>query len=268
MTRTYSKVYRNERKSYRTQIFIALAVILVGGLFTGLYFFLRSDTFRVTAFTVDGQKTFTADEVKEALVADISARCSTCTFFGPDSMLFWHEGTAQDVPGLFPYVESASVSRSLFSRSVAVQVTEREKRMVWCLVEGEGGGRTCYWMDPKGRALGEAPYMEGKAIVLAEERTVRTIEPGGQILSETEARNFTTALGLLENLGISTTAVVIDTMEQKEFSVMTSEGPVVRFSFLFDPAPLVSGFKDLRAAGGWQELRVVDARVENRLYYK
>lgn len=271
MTRTYSKVYRNERKSYRTQIFVALISVGACGLFVGTYFFLRSNAFRVAIFTVDGEETFTADEVRTALVEDVKANCSLCAFFGPDSILFWKEQAYADVPGLSPYVETAAISRSFFDRSVSVYVTEREKRMVWCFLgpeEDATGARTCFWMDPDGRALGEAPYMEGKAIVLVEERGERAVKPGEQILPEAEAKNFAAALRLMQDLGISSVAVTVENIAQKEFMVTTREGPAVHFSLLFDPTSLISAFKDLRSSGVWQTLRTVDARVENRLYYK
>lgn len=266
MAHISSHLEKKKKLRWRIQLALGVALFtLIGGGLT--YFLTASSMVQVQGVTVSGSKLFSEESVRESVSAAVKAGGGLSKFFKDTNILFWHSRAITEVPeSFYPNIAEIVVSRSLWHRTVTIDLHEREKKAVWC-VEAEGG-ESCVWVSEEGYALQEAPLLEGRVIPIVHERSSRTINKGDHVVEPDEMKNFLTAFAILDELPVTVSSITISEPRYREFEAHTEEGPLFYFSFLVDPAYARKVLHNLRNSSEWGMIGYIDVRIENKVYYR
>lgn len=181
-------------------------------------------------------------------------------WLGPENSLSWSKGLRFSNN----YIESATVSRRLFSRSVLIEVKKREPYLVWCKSYEES--RNCFWLDEDGAAIAPSPAGEGSLVVSIKTEDGPEPVPGHAIFPEKTFANLKSILAGLQATSLKVNDLIYRDKLQ-ELQALTNKG-VLRFSvrFPFSNASL-SALKDLinKNRGGFE---YIDLTVEGRMFIK
>lgn len=179
-----------------------------------------------------------------------------------NNLLFWKPPIKQKD---YPQLAKLEVKKDFIERKIVVNLEERKKEMIWCLVKKE----RCLWIDNTGFAFAEAPFTTGTLVEIKviEDYSDREIKTGDYTLQPKNFENLKNALTVISELKLPTTEIKIENIDYKEVAVDLSSGPDLYFSLLFDPRFSKSVIEKLKSSSEWSSLRYVDFRVENRAYY-
>ena len=225
---------------------ILLAIFFVGLLIAAAYGIFFSDFFNVRATEVTGNESVTSEEViKVAEVAAVRLK-PIYKLLGSRNILFW---TTKEIPEPMegaPQVASLKVVRDLGEKSVSIEVTEREKFVVWCEKE-------CFWIDEKGVIFSEAPETEGVLIKIVRVNSERQLQMGARPLPEKEIQIFGEVVKFLDELGLPVSSMEVEDLRFKEISARVSKGPVIYFSLTVSPSFGKPVIQPLKESGTWEK---------------
>ena len=235
---------RSKSRHWAKRVLVALALMgLIGG---GIYAVWFSPLFKIEAIDVEG-----AMLTDKAMIA------------GPveGNMLFWKPTV--DIQNL-PELVSMSFEKDYKNNRILISVKEREKFLIWCLAPAE----KCFWTDDKGFVFTTSPSPEGTLVVnIVRDYTKRELGVGDNVLPDELFTNLVSAISLLQDVGVPVDELRIDNLKFKEATAVTSGGPEVYFSLLFDPRFGEGVLSSLMNSSEWGRIKYVDLRVENRAYY-
>ena len=179
--------------------------------------------------------------------------------FNPDRIFFWSNLDIKKPRDIFPEIAEIKVQRSLFSRSVTIAVTEREKFGVWC----EG---SCFWIDKEGIAFSSAPETDGTLVSFVKVSNGMDTKLGDQVLQGDELSNFLKSVQLIQDLGISVMGFSVEDIKLKEIVAMTTLGPKIYFSLLVDPYFAKETIQNIKSGPDWRKLSYINLTVAGRVY--
>ena len=230
-----------------------VVVAIVYLIFFSVFFRVKSFQFHVAGG--ESQPDITAFLEKKF------ASYKTNVIFSHDRIFFWRDLYIKEPKDTFSGIAEIKVQRSLFSRSVTITVTEREKFAVWC----EGG---CFWIDKEGVAFSTAPETEGILVRSIKVNNGRDIKLGNQVLQGGELNNFLKSVQLLQDLDISVAGFSVEDIKLKEIVVTTILGPKIYFSFLVDPYFAKETIRNIKSSPDWGKLSYINLTVAGRVYKK
>ncbi|MBI2592591.1 MAG: hypothetical protein HYW37_00285 [Candidatus Colwellbacteria bacterium] len=241
-------------------LLVLLPFILIGGSF---YLFKESRFFEVQAIEVRGLESLSKEAVLAALEPKILERSFLGKLLGIGNILAWQGNFSPDLRDEFPRLASLNVQGDLFRRSVVVNVAEKEKSVVWCLVSRD----TCFWVDKEGVVFDLAPAVSGRIIKVVRDSSERDLNIGETVLPADEVSNLAKIFQFLSNLNLHSKEMKIENVKFKEITAILDEGPELRFSLNVDPGFGSSVVKTLIGSNDWSKIRYVDLRIEGRVYY-
>lgn len=163
----------------------------------------------------------------------------------------------------FPEVLGFTVNKDYWNRKVTIEAKERERSIIWCLEQSS----RCFWADTDGFIFSDAPEPSGSgAVRIVEDASGRDIGISDHALPEGEFANLLSGLNVLDGLRVPVSSVRIDNIKFEEFTAITTSGPRMYFSLLFDPQEDYDAVKSLAQSDGWKKLCYVDLRTELRVY--
>ena len=256
-------------------VFVFLALVFGGG-----YLVYASDFFKIKNIEVVGVKDFS----KEDLVADLKDffknQSKTSLFLGSDNILVWRVEVNAFLAKT-PQLKNLIVQKDILSRFVKVEVVEREKFGIWCLikknitlentsstVEQAGVNENCFWFDKEGILFVEAPVIEGELFNKVIDSTGRDLKLGDKILDDRLLENLVKVFEVFDTVDLKSKTIFINDLKIEEVTVMPAGFPKTLFSLRFDPRFSIVAIDALKKSGRWQKVEYADFRVENKVYYK
>jgi hypothetical protein len=288
---SYISEHRKRRKKVRRYIFSTLAVFALYFLFLGgAWLIARSPLFQLQHITVEGNNVIASQDIITLLQADPSGRHN---FFGNvlgwNNMLVWPGGLSSSQLGLIPQLAGVTIDKDYFSRTITVNVVERNPFGVWCfLPKGESvvlasstsagveasssvdsaDSGSCYWFDNAGVLFEKATNTEGNLIVVVRDYSQSSRGLGQKVLPDAFAANFISVVNVLHSSNINIQELDLNDLSLEEVDAITSDGPEIYFSLRFPANDYLGVLQSLVSQGGFSKLQYVDCRTEDRVYYK
>lgn len=259
-SRPLSSLERRRVLWRRLKLFV-LSLIPVSFMAGVIYLIFFSVFFRVKDFQFNGVFGASQPDVIAFLEKRLGEYDSNA-IFSHNRIFFWRDMDIKEPRNVFPEIARIKVGRSLFSRKVGIEITEREKFGVWC----EGG---CFWIDKEGIAFSPAPETEGTLVRLFKINNGKDIKLGDQVLPGDELSNFLKSVQLLQDLGISVAGFSMEDIKLKEMTATTVGGPKIYFSFLVDPYFAKETIQNAKNSPDWKKLTYINLTVPGgRIYEK
>lgn len=255
---------RRANKFFLKIIFIFLGVTAVTGLLVYLFFF--AGFFDVRNVKIDGN--FIAEE-EVLMMADgflsmkklwLPARLNL-PFLDKQKLEFL-------ILDSFPALESAIVNKKL-PHELKIHLQEKSISGIWCLKKTE----KCFFFDKNGVAFEEAPQSSGLIFLHVDdyrERGLKLKEKATE--SKWLEKIFQSKEELEKQLGVKVKNIIIPADSYDEFSVLTHYGWELKLATILDIPFQIASLKifigQKLPPEKLKSLHYIDARIENRFYYK
>ncbi len=261
---------RDHRKKRQLYLYSISGFLAAYFLFFGIFsFFLRVPFFRVTRVEVVGAESISSGDALAALQATALKGSLIKSLFGFGNILAWPTGANAHALALLPAVKSLEVRKDYFTRTITLDVTERNPYGIWCFEESRGPlSPSCFWFDDGGTIFRRAMGVEGGAIPVIDDASERETGLNAQVLPKALLPNFLSVLQLLDKSGIRGARVHLKDLGLEEVTVTEPVGPALLFSLKFPAANLGTFLVSFLNRPGYKNFQYVDFRVENRVYYK
>ncbi len=225
-----------------------------------VYLIFFSAFFRVKSVQFNGVAVLREPDITAFLEKRLASYPSNAVFSN-NRIFFWRDLDIKEPKDVLSEIAKIKVQRNIFSRSVTITVTEREKFAIWC-------ERGCFWIDKEGVAFSTAPETEGILVRSIKVNNGRDIRLSDQVLVADELSNFLKSVQLLQDLDISVTGFSAEDIKLKEIVATTILGPKIYFSFLIDPYFAKETIQNIKSSPDWGRLSYINLTVAGRVYKK
>ncbi len=284
----FSEKHR-KRRGRRRKFWLAITAIAIVLIATAvLWLFFRSPVFQIRGVTVSGASTVSASDVENLLTGSILADHGFIkSLLGLNNILAWPSGQlASNSLRYLPQLADVSVSKNYFSRSIDVNVTERQPFAIWCEMQSPSGAapdglpdaatgtpaifqsESCFWFDASGTIFEKAYDTEGSALYAVHDYSQTGLGLGQKILPDIFVANFMSIIDAVKQSGITVKEIALKDISLQEIDVSTYNGPDVYFSLQFSAADDLPVLQALMAKPNFKNLKYVDFRVQDRAYYE
>lgn len=244
---------RQKKKLFRRLKIYALVIVIIF-LFWGVYFLLSElPIFKIAALEIEGAEKLSHSQIVSEIAPEIF-QSYRAQLLGLDNIFSWPSGKINTAN---PLIANAEIKRDFFRREIKISVNEREKYGVWC-VEDE----KCSWFDKDGvifSTKGElAPESDGNLIFKIKSDSAF---PGSDF--------FKNLRKILEN--IKDDFIFEDFyFENKSMDLKTKmvNGPNLIFNLRFDPEINLEALKKMKEKKNLQQLKLIDLRIPNKIFYR
>ena len=259
---------------------LALLVILGGG-----WLVAKSSLFELVEIRVEGNTRVAVSDILGMIQQQVLGRSYIAQVLGSHNILSWPGGVSPADVSTLPQLASLTIVRNYAARRVTVSVAERTHFGIWCFTrplapEPSDGERdrqepaTCFWFDQSGVIFEPAPLAEGSLLAVVTDRARDAVPLGEKVLPANFMPNFLSILTVLNRANLPIASIELNDLSLQEVKVTLALGPELDFSLHFPAVGALSVIQTLRQEPNnlskepWQELKLVDFRVENRAYYK
>jgi len=275
----YSNIQkRNATARVKLRIFLIMLLFLAF-IGTGGYLVYSFGFFKVKNIEISGLKNYS----KENLIADLKDffqnRSTISSFLGSENILVW----TADVGDFIikePQFKNLTIQRNILNRSIKIEVQEREKFGIWCLIKNNiientnsAGEQTdvsknCFWFDKEGIIFVEAPDIESELFNKVLDSTGRELKLGDKALDSRLMGNLVKIFNIFDEADVESKTVQLNDIKSEEVIVKPLFFPTLFFSLRFNPDFSIAAIKTLKKDNRWNKIQYVDFRVENHAYYK
>ncbi len=243
--------------------FLLLLFLVLLSLGTVFYFIQIGDFLKAKSFEVRGADFLSQGELLGELKPLVN-QGFLGKVLGENNILAWNNVPFQGLYNKFPRIAGISINRDVFAGKVIIEVKEKEKLVIWCLVSADA----CYWVDENGQIFDSAPSVQGRIVRAVKDYSPeRPLKVGDRVLPAEGVNNLNKIFDLVNSLSFSIKETKVSDIKYQELSVFLEGGPELRFSLNIDPRFGEAVLKSLSDSAEWQRIRYVDLRVENRVYY-
>ncbi len=126
---------------------------------------------------------------------------------------------------------------------------------------------SCWWFDDGGVAFKRSPSTEGKLIMTVQDYS----QKGGlnsKILPDRFIGNFLSVIRVIQKSSVDEKEILVKDIAREEVEVLTHNGPKLYFSLRFPADSALTAIEHLQGKPSFKNLRYIDFRVENKVYYK
>lgn len=248
-----------QRKSYfRIKCYVVLSLFLFFFIFL-LSAFTYLPALHLRSVAILGLSQFNSRDVLQALQE--SARDSFVgRYFGVDSILTWIFSRPR-LPDHIP-LASIHIVPNVLSRELTITVTERQRAMIWCVIN-----RPCVWIDHAGVVLGDAPSGEGQLVPTVFDNALSHPFVGRKVITDAARHNLFTILKFLKINNIIATRIELE-RETLDLRVQSDVGPLLLFNLRNNLNVALPSLEPLRLELDLTNLQYLDFRVPNKIYYR
>ena len=274
-----SKEKRKRRRFYLMPIYVFVVFYLTAA--GASWFFLESPFFKIREIKVLGNSAVSETEIMDLLKSGVPDRGFWELVLGFNNFLAWPAAVSSSSLVLLPEVESLEIDKNYRDRSLTVKVGERKPSDIWCLhaalANADTARRdmdknlyesTCWWFDDNGVVFKKAILSEGGLIGVIHDYSQGKLGLNLKILPDEFVPNVISIIKVLEESELSVKEIVLKDLSLRELEVSTYDGPKIYFSLTFPADNFLQVINDFRSKTGLQNLKYLDFRVENKLYYK
>jgi len=288
----YSRGYKLKKHSYQkrsleTGKFRKIILIFTWVLFLILalsYVLFFSPIFEIKEIKISGDYTIEDEEIYNTL-NDILDKKILIFFDHNNIFLIQKNSLFKTLNKNFPQILSIKMNKNIINKTLVLNIMERREVGIYC--EGkfaplepqenesaalEYSQGECYYIDVNGVIFEKAPQTSGTLILVIKDLSLVDAKIGESIIGPellTELINL--RIYLSDQLSLKVVDFVIDSNILKEIRINTNEG----WYLLLDPSrSLLEQAEDLRLAldekikDERSNLKYIDLRIENRVYYK
>lgn len=288
----YSRGYKLKKHSYQkrsleTGKFRKIVLIFTWVLFLILalsYVLFFSPIFEIKEIKISGDYTIEDEEIYNTL-NDILDKKILIFFDHNNIFLIQKNSLFKTLNKNFPQILSIKMNKNIINKTLVLNIMERREVGIYC--EGkfaplepqenestalEYSQGECYYIDVNGVIFEKAPQTSGTLILVIKDLSLIDAKIGESIIGPellTELINL--RIYLSDQLSLKVVDFVIDSNILKEIRINTNEG----WYLLLDPSrSLLEQAEDLRLAldekikDERSNLKYIDLRIENRVYYK
>lgn len=275
----YISEQRKRRKKVRRYIFGTLVVFAVCFIFLGVAWLVgRSPLFQVQHVIVTGNNAVASQDIVSLLQTRPTGAYSPLgNVLGWNNMLAWPDRFSSGQLAMIPQLASATVEKDYFSRTITINVTERDPFGIWCFlpkgsapaasgtVPDEG---SCYWFDDNGIIFEKATNTEGNLIVVVHDYSQSPRGLGQEVLPDEFTANFISVVNVLHESNISVQEIDLNDLSLEEVDAIATAGPTIEFSLRFPADDYMGVLQNLASQSSFGKLQYVDCRTEDRVFYK
>ena len=261
------------RRSLRLVFFAVIAVVLIAVV---VWLIAWSPVTRMNGIAVRGATTATNDEVTAVANAAFTQSHGLWKFLGTKNMLAWPSSVPPETLTLEPRLQTATLSKSYTTHTITVSVTERAPVAIWCVIPGgaadalSGGlfDESCSWFDATGILFMPTFDTEGAMLFAVHDYSDTKLDLGEKILPDRFIANMFSIFDVLRASGLSIKEVRLNDLSLEEIQVTTYNGPDIRFSLRFSADGTLTALQSFMGKPGFNKLKYVDFRTQNRAYYE
>lgn len=253
----------SRRKTRRRRMILAWSIIIASILVVGgiVYLTFFSNLVRVKQFTIQGNRVEGSDELQQLLIKKLDMRGWFRRALSSNNILYW-VGVGEMRDSGIPAASMVVVHANILSRTVSVEIKEREFSGVWCAT-------TCVGFDADGIAYFLAPDVEGQLLLKVQDENGGAVTLGEPVFQDATAlKHIFQTLVIMKEGGIAIDKVTIKDVAIREWELQSTKGTIFKFSLDFIPANLKSVLQNIGERAKLENLSYVDMRVENRVYFK
>jgi hypothetical protein len=269
---------RNTQRGRRRRFLLFCA----GGLGVGLlgigivWTMLNARIFTVKKFDVMGNKTTPTDSIRTFLDTKIITASLTNTLLGFQNIISWPEQSFDNYAPELPRVKRIVIAKSYTSRTVTVDVEERNPFGIWCAIAtstDSGVVPSCFWFDREGVLLDQAPQASGNLIAVVHDYTGKYLRSQTKVEDSRAMENLISVFDALDSADLPVKEVRLEDRDLQEVRVVLTNGPDIYFSLRFPADEAPSVIVALKKGGGtknpaFSSLEYVDFRVEHHATYR
>ena len=265
----YRDELRERRKRRKARIAFLIISSLVGLILFSIYALIFSSWFLVKEVQVSGQKEVPEEEIRN-LISNYLSRRYFFNYISPFSniILASSESIENSLRSNFPVIEATKVSKSLFKKSLTVQILEREIAGIWCKENSD----KCFYFDKDGIFFKSAPKFSGEVFLTIEDSRGRNFNLIDSFDDKELFEKINLTRNILDDLKFIDYVNFFLPKGSFEFWIKTKDGWYIYLDKETDvPNQLVALKKFLEEklpAARRQSLQYIDLRINNRIYYK
>jgi cell division septal protein FtsQ len=265
---------RRKKQKERKKVLLGIGVFLAGYfIFFAIFFLLTHSPFlQVSEVDIKGTNAVSQGEIMSLLQASIAnnnasiidGRSSWRELLGFKNILTWPAGISSTTLSLIPQLATLSISKNYFTRTITVDVSERQPFAVWCLMPSD----ECFWFDQNGEAFSRTVDTQGSAILIVHDYAQSQLAVNEKVLPDQFLANFISIAQVLKASELPVGQISLRDLSLEELDVTTPNGPSIRFSLRYPATDDLAALRSLMAKPDFMKLQYIDFTVQDRAYYK
>ncbi len=241
--------------------FFLLGIIIEVLIIGSLYFLIYSSFFKVKNIEILNNKQVSSKEVLAFLETNVFDDSFFKKILGFRNILIW-ENLYKNNSNLFIKIKQVEVKKEYLNQSLKINVLERNPFGIWCL------GEKCFWFDEEGILFDTALKSEGGLIpIFLEEDSQRKIGIGSKILPDGFLKIFFENVNEIKQANLNTDEIIVN-LDLKQMTIKLFDGPEIYLSLNFKVLGLKDVILKFQNENKFNQLKYIDFKIENRVYYK
>jgi len=253
---------KRKRVIFKIAIWLAVVLAVISGI---TYFLFFSKLFNVREISIDNSSLVDNQEVRSVVDRYLEQkffflpRFSNIFFVNPDKL-------QSLISESFPQAKNIFITKKYFHR-LTVALERKETAGIWCFKDAK-----CFYFDREGTAFDTAINSDGPLFLNIYDKT-RAIEKPGEKVAGPDLINFIlNARREVEKLKIDISKIIIPEEERFRVNVLTGEGWELYLNTeddLQNQISVLNIFLTQKISPEKRsQLRYIDVRIPNRVYYK
>lgn len=269
------KLHEKRKKGLIFKLFLVfMGLAALGGFMLYLIFF--AEFFDLREIEINGNKTVSNNEIKDVLEKPLAQRTLFLIPIRFNIFAIDTDTLGVDILNSFPKFEKVSVSKKP-PHMIEVKILEKEPLGTWCFNKNSDDNSPisakCFYFDKYFTAFETAPYLSGSIYLHVTDYLNDTPRLGEKVAKSDWAEKIAQTDGWLKsNLGINMKEVIIPENSFDEFNIETEDGWKIFMAKSLDITYQLESLKifitQKFSLEELKNLEYIDARVENRFYYK
>jgi cell division septal protein FtsQ len=260
MKEVYLSKDKKRNDLWKTAKIFLIGLILEGFFILILYLIIYSPVFKINDVQIINNENISSEDVLNFIKINIFNNSYFKKILGFQNILIWPNFLENNYNTL-AQIKNISIEKDYFKKNILVKIEERKPIGLWC-VNTES---KCFEFDDNGYLFNKTFFSEGGTTLKIFDFTSRKLSIGAFVLEKRLFDNLNLILKVLEKNNLNIEEIDLKNLETEEIAVKLFNGPYIYFSLNFPPPDLESIINKIN---NFNNLKYLDLRVENRVYYK
>jgi len=260
MKEVYLSQDKKRNDLWKTLKFFLIGLILEGFFILILYLIIYSPVFKINEIKIINNENISSEDVLNFIKINIFNDSYFKKILGFQNILIW-PNFLENNHNTFAQIKNIFIEKDYFKKNILVKIGERKSIGLWC-VNAES---KCFEFDNNGYLFNKTFFSEGGTTLKIFDFTSRKLSIGDFALEKRLFDNLNLILKVLEKNNLNIEEIDLKNLETEEITVKLFNGPYIYFSLNFPPPDLEPIINKIN---NFNNLKYLDLRVENRVYYK
>jgi len=258
------EVYLLKNKRRNNNLLKIIKIFLIGlileGFFILILYLINSSVFVINEVKIINNENVTSEDVLNFIKTNIFNDSYIKKILGFQNILIW-PNFLENKKNTFAQIKNIFIEKDYFKKNVLVKVEEKKSIGLWCINEE----KKCFEFDDNGYLFNKTFFSDGGTTLKIFDFTSRKLSIGNFALERRLFDNLVLILKVLEKNNLNIQEIDLKNLETEEIIVKLFNGPYIYFSLNFPPPALELIINKIN---NFNNLKYLDLRVENRVYYK